>query len=143
MLHVYTIWDSSCKCNQVVQIQYYLLQPRSRSKPSGSFNIRIENQKQYKHLARLGHHQSISLLHSFIDSHQRIRREVNVWIRLSHDNILPLEGVTEGFGPLPALVTPWMENGSLNDYLRREVHLSEKKKLTMVCIFYYWRQAES
>ncbi|KAG1882778.1 hypothetical protein F4604DRAFT_352390 [Suillus subluteus] len=43
-----------------------------------------------------------------------IRRKAYVWIQLSHDNILPLEGVTEGFGPLPALVTPWMENGSLN-----------------------------
>ncbi|KAG2033961.1 kinase-like domain-containing protein [Suillus americanus] len=62
----------------------------------------------------------------------RIRRETYVWIRLSHDNILPLEGVTEGFGPLPAFVAPWMENGTLNDYLRREVGLSREKKLTMV-----------
>ncbi|KAG1765984.1 kinase-like domain-containing protein, partial [Suillus placidus] len=60
-----------------------------------------------------------------------IRRKVYGWIQLSHDNILPLEGVTEGFGPLPALVTPWMENGSLNDYLKREVNLSLEKKFNM------------
>ncbi|KAG2060086.1 kinase-like protein, partial [Suillus hirtellus] len=49
-------------------------------------------------------------------------REVYVWIQLLHYNILPLEGVTfaEEFGLLPALVTPWMENGSLDDYLKRE-----------------------
>ncbi|KAG2368634.1 kinase-like domain-containing protein, partial [Suillus spraguei] len=47
--------------------------------------------------------------------------EAYVWIQLSHDNILPLEGITQGFGPLPAFVAPWMENGTLNDYLRREV----------------------
>ncbi|KAG1906274.1 kinase-like domain-containing protein, partial [Suillus fuscotomentosus] len=63
---------------------------------------------------------------------QRISHEAYVWIQLSHESILPFEGVTEGFGPLPALVTPWMENGSLNDYLRREVNLSREKKLTMV-----------
>ncbi|KAG1868007.1 kinase-like domain-containing protein, partial [Suillus tomentosus] len=62
----------------------------------------------------------------------RIRREIYIWSQLSHDSILPFEGVTEGFGPLPALVTPWMENGSLNDYLRREVNLSREKRLTMV-----------
>ncbi|KAG1725852.1 kinase-like domain-containing protein [Suillus lakei] len=63
---------------------------------------------------------------------KRIRREAHVWMQLSHDHILPLEGVTEGFGPLPALVTPWMENGSLNDYLRRAVGLSRERKLRMV-----------
>ncbi|KAG2352496.1 kinase-like domain-containing protein, partial [Suillus spraguei] len=59
-------------------------------------------------------------------------REAYFWIQLSHDSILPLEGVTDGFGPLPAFVTPWMENGSLNEYLRPEVNLSREKKLTMI-----------
>lgn len=53
---------------------------------------------------------------------KRVRREAYVWIQLEHDHILPLEGVTvaEEFGPLPALVSPWMEEGSLDDYLKRE-----------------------
>ncbi|KAG1868006.1 kinase-like domain-containing protein [Suillus tomentosus] len=95
----------------------------------------ISTQSEARHVSlqsRLGHYQSISLLHSLINFCQRICHEVNFCIQLSHDNILPLEGVTEGFGPLPALVTPWMDNGSLNDYLRREVNLSREKKLTMV-----------
>ncbi|KAG1796467.1 kinase-like domain-containing protein [Suillus variegatus] len=58
--------------------------------------------------------------------------EAYVWMQLLHDNILPLEGVTEGFGPLPALVTPWMENGTLDDCLRREVGLAWERKLSMV-----------
>ncbi|KAF8835296.1 kinase-like protein [Paxillus ammoniavirescens] len=45
-----------------------------------------------------------------------IRREVSVWVTLSHRNILPLYGLTSGFGHLPCLVSPWMENGSLKDY---------------------------
>ncbi|KAG1870696.1 kinase-like domain-containing protein [Suillus subalutaceus] len=63
---------------------------------------------------------------------QRIRREAYVWMQLSHDNILALEGVTEGFGPLPALVTLWMDNGSLGDYLKQKVDLSRDKKLSML-----------
>ncbi|KAG2103158.1 kinase-like domain-containing protein [Suillus cothurnatus] len=62
---------------------------------------------------------------------QRIRREAYVWMQLSHDNILALEGVTEGFGPLPALVALWMDNGSLSDYLKRNFDLSRDKKLSM------------
>ncbi|KIJ11225.1 hypothetical protein PAXINDRAFT_181881 [Paxillus involutus ATCC 200175] len=45
-----------------------------------------------------------------------IRREVSVWVTLSHRNILPLYGLTSGLGHLPCLVSPWMENGSLKDY---------------------------
>ncbi|KAG1733169.1 kinase-like domain-containing protein [Suillus occidentalis] len=63
---------------------------------------------------------------------RRIRREAYVWIQLLHDNILPLEGVTEEFGVLPALVSLWMENGELEGYLKREVGLSWERKLSMV-----------
>lgn len=53
---------------------------------------------------------------------KKVRREAYVWIQLQHDHILPLEGVTvaEEFGPLPALVSLWMEKGSLDDYLKHE-----------------------
>ncbi|KAJ8589881.1 hypothetical protein M405DRAFT_861823 [Rhizopogon salebrosus TDB-379] len=68
-------------------------------------------------------------------SGKRIHREAHVWITLSHDHILPLLGITmsDGFGPLPALVSPWMENRSLNDYLKREFpQLSDHRKLELV-----------
>ncbi|KAG1720886.1 kinase-like domain-containing protein [Suillus lakei] len=53
---------------------------------------------------------------------KRIRRETHVWMRLKHDCILPFEGVTIAteFGPLPALVSPWMEEGSLDNYLKHK-----------------------
>ena len=46
-----------------------------------------------------------------------MRREINVWGRLRHDHIIPLYGVTYGFGPLPAMVCPWVENGNLTGHL--------------------------
>jgi hypothetical protein len=74
-------------------------------------------------------------------THQGIRREAYVRMQLLHDNILPLEGVTVAntFGPFPALVSPWMENGALDHYLNREVGLSWERKLNMVCISYLRR----
>ncbi|KAG1778245.1 kinase-like domain-containing protein, partial [Suillus placidus] len=39
---------------------------------------------------------------------------------LKHANLLPLLGVTQGFGPLPAIVSPWMPKGSLTMLLERD-----------------------
>ncbi|OAX43630.1 kinase-like protein [Rhizopogon vinicolor AM-OR11-026] len=63
----------------------------------------------------------------------RIRREAYVWIKLSHDNILSFEGIVDDFGRLPALVSPWMENGSLSVYLKETFpKLSDHRKLKLV-----------
>ncbi|KAG1725853.1 kinase-like domain-containing protein [Suillus lakei] len=48
---------------------------------------------------------------------QRLFREVKLWLKLEHENIVPLWGVTDGFGSLPALISPWLENGALTGYL--------------------------
>jgi serine/threonine protein kinase len=43
--------------------------------------------------------------------------------QLHHENLLPLLGFTHKFGPLPAMVSPWLHNGSLTTYL--EHHFTE------------------
>ncbi|KAG1719387.1 kinase-like domain-containing protein [Suillus lakei] len=63
---------------------------------------------------------------------KRIRREAYVWITLEHDNILTFNGVIDGFGLLPALVSPWMENGSLDSYLKRGHIPSKADRLRML-----------
>lgn len=40
--------------------------------------------------------------------------------QLEHANLLPLLGITQGFGPLPAIVSPWMQKGSLTTLLERD-----------------------
>jgi serine/threonine protein kinase len=50
----------------------------------------------------------------------RLFREIKLWLKLEHENIVPLWGVTDGFGSLPALVSPWLENGSLTAYLQHK-----------------------
>jgi hypothetical protein len=62
---------------------------------------------------------------------QRLRREVAVWIKLRHAHVLALHGTVSGFGPLPALVSTWMQNGALNGYLER-TNLTMEQKLKLV-----------
>ncbi|KAG1906280.1 kinase-like domain-containing protein [Suillus fuscotomentosus] len=52
----------------------------------------------------------------------RLSREIKIWLKLKHENIVPLWGVADGFGFgfLPALLSPWLENGALSGYLERE-----------------------
>ncbi|KAG2139193.1 uncharacterized protein EDB93DRAFT_1163848 [Suillus bovinus] len=46
--------------------------------------------------------------------------ELRICAKLSHINILHICGYTYGFGPLPAIVSLWAENGNLTVYLERE-----------------------
>ncbi|KAG2055053.1 kinase-like protein [Suillus hirtellus] len=48
---------------------------------------------------------------------KKLRQEVFVWQKLEHRHILPLYGIADDFDVLPALVCPWMKNGSLSEYL--------------------------
>lgn len=51
--------------------------------------------------------------------YKRLMNDFHKWKPLRHDNILPLCGITYGFGPVPAIVSPWMSNGSLSTYLEK------------------------
>jgi len=48
---------------------------------------------------------------------KRLIDDFSKWRQLEHDHILPVWGITYGFGPVPAIVSPWMHNGSLSTYL--------------------------
>ncbi|KLO11696.1 kinase-like protein, partial [Schizopora paradoxa] len=50
---------------------------------------------------------------------QRLAREICIWAKLYHENVLPLFGFfTEGDNAMPAFVSEWMERGTLNDYMK-------------------------
>jgi len=48
---------------------------------------------------------------------KRLSAAIDIWLRLNHDNVIPVFGMTLGFGPLLAVVCPWMKNGTLTRYL--------------------------
>lgn len=54
----------------------------------------------------------------------RLRRELTVWGRLKHGNILPLWGVVNDFGSYyPAMVCPWADHGALTSFLECRQHV--------------------
>lgn len=55
----------------------------------------------------------------------RFFREIKISSTLYHENIVPLWGVARQFGVLPALVSPWLKNGTLTEYL-----LNQHKELS-------------
>lgn len=71
---------------------------------------------------------------------QRLRRELKVWRSVRHDNIVPLWGTVEDFPTAQpgtglmstGMVSPWMDNGNLTDYLEKNSTLETGKRLDIV-----------
>ncbi|KAG2153970.1 kinase-like domain-containing protein [Suillus clintonianus] len=59
---------------------------------------------------------AVKAIRSFVSA-EVPRRELGIWKRLKHKNILKLMGTTRHFGPSVALVAPWIDNGSLTSFL--------------------------
>lgn len=68
---------------------------------------------------------------------KKLREEVFLWQRLKHSHIITLYGIAEDFSPIPALVSPWMENGTLEEYLRKlwQAQLSPKMDRLFLLLF--------
>lgn len=58
----------------------------------------------------------------------KLMGKISSWAQLHHRNVLPLYGIAHDFGHFPSLVTPWVNEGSLNDYIANH-HLSLRSKL--------------
>ncbi|KDQ49294.1 hypothetical protein JAAARDRAFT_51806 [Jaapia argillacea MUCL 33604] len=56
-------------------------------------------------------------------------REIFIWSRLTHDNVLPLLGFSFDFSSATSLISPWMSNGSANDFLRQKPRFPSVKLL--------------
>ncbi|KLO16775.1 kinase-like protein, partial [Schizopora paradoxa] len=61
---------------------------------------------------------------------KRFFKELYIWSKLDHPNVLPLLGYFIEDGELPNLVSEWMERGTLHDYMKNVV--SNDQKLAMV-----------
>jgi hypothetical protein len=67
---------------------------------------------------------------------QRLLDDFHARKQLRHENLLPLLGFSRDFGPLPAMVSPWVHNGSLTTYLEHHfTELTIEQKLRIVSCF--------
>lgn len=60
----------------------------------------------------------------------RLRREIMVWQRLHHKNVLPLLGIVNKQSRV-GMVSPWIEAGNLNQYIRR-ANITDIQRLQLV-----------
>jgi serine/threonine protein kinase len=68
---------------------------------------------------------------------QKFFREALVWHELHHTNVLPFLGIDKDLfpdRPLPSLITPWMERGTLSDYIKSSEYLASRDELSFVCV---------
>ncbi|KAG6329714.1 hypothetical protein ID866_9374 [Astraeus odoratus] len=49
---------------------------------------------------------------------KRFLKEVHLWSKLRHDNILPLLGITTEFDLTVSIISLWMEKGNAHDYVQ-------------------------
>ncbi|KAG2153881.1 kinase-like domain-containing protein, partial [Suillus clintonianus] len=69
--------------------------------------------------------------------------EAAIWAHFVHDNIVPLYGTTEGFGPTTALVSPWFPDGTLHRLIAEQgATLTIRSKLKLF-IFFAFNYAHS
>ena len=61
--------------------------------------------------------------------HQVFCKEVVMWKRISHPNIVPFLGVSEALAPL-SMVSEWMSNGNVRDFVGKNPDTS---RLQLVC----------
>ncbi|KAF9646421.1 kinase-like protein [Thelephora ganbajun] len=61
----------------------------------------------------------------------RFCKEVLLWPRLHHSNVLPVYGVSMSTFPL-CIVSPWMENGNILDYTRQHPEVNRMSLLVDV-----------
>lgn len=62
---------------------------------------------------------------------QRAAREIYAWSHCKHNNILPLVGFAR-FRNQIAMVSPWMENGPLPQYLQRFPHINRYQMVSPI-----------
>lgn len=71
------------------------------------------------------------------ERYDELLQEIKVWGRLQNEHILPVLGYVYGHGHLPSLVFPWMENGSLTNFLREYESLVRGERFRLVSSFDY------
>jgi serine/threonine protein kinase len=78
------------------------------------FRFMVSKEKEFAKVRRTF---PAALPYSFCGCVQMFAREMCVWARLDHENVLSLVGIVTIDG-MPALASEWMENGTMNEYLK-------------------------
>jgi hypothetical protein len=71
----------------------------------------------------------------------QIQLNALVWRQLRHKNILEIKGVLSMDRGGPSIISPWMDNGSLREYIRTDKYKAQKHRIPLVCPGCTWKQS--
>lgn len=63
-------------------------------------------------------------------------REARIWASLKHPYILPLIGLPS-FNGVPHLMSPYMENGTLDEYVRKHPHANRVQLVSTYRLLFF------
>ena len=70
---------------------------------------------------------------------QAMGKELYIWSRLKHRNVLPIIGFTlDGNQKFPSLITEWMDNGTILDYLNKHPDVSNFEIVSTNVVMKYY-----
>ncbi|KAJ7224697.1 kinase-like domain-containing protein [Mycena pura] len=58
---------------------------------------------------------------------RRLNREIDIWSRLKHRNIVPFIGICRDLAPLPVLISPFYKFGHVGKYLTKHPEVNREK----------------
>ncbi len=61
-------------------------------------------------------------------------REMMLWQRLHHENVLPFLGIYAGLSEFPALVSPWCMKGDICKYLKDQKQRTDIQQLRITLV---------
>ncbi|CAE6411977.1 unnamed protein product [Rhizoctonia solani] len=63
---------------------------------------------------------------------KRAAREIHIWSKIKHENVHKLMGIVMFKGQSIGMVSEWMENGNLHEYIRKNPNADRFKLCTQV-----------
>jgi hypothetical protein len=61
-----------------------------------------------------------------------MKREVDVWSRLKHRNVLPFIGVCDDLAPIPVLISPFYKFGHVAKYINNHPDVSREELVSNI-----------
>jgi len=106
-----------------------------QDRPVAIKSLRIKTRDGFDKIFKVRDHTLVLAHHSCLCSTQRLCREVLIWKRLSHPNVLPLLGVSVSKNPTYfRIISEWMPNGNVTEYVGSNQEANRLRLVGPACI---------